>query len=126
MARAGRARWLVDRLAAEERQRDAVRHHSVMQALLNPRVLALALVYFGAVAVHYGVSFCLPQIVKAFGADDRRDRLGLGDPVCGRRGQHRLVGPALRQQDGAQGHLPIALPSPRSASAPRRRSTIRC
>jgi MFS transporter, ACS family, tartrate transporter len=60
-------RWLADRLAAEERQREAARHYSVLQALLNPRVLALSLVYFGAVAANYGLSFFLPQIVKAFG-----------------------------------------------------------
>jgi MFS transporter, ACS family, tartrate transporter len=60
-------RWLVDRLAAEERQRLAARHYGVLQALLNPRVLALSLVYFGAVAANYGLSFFLPQIVKAFG-----------------------------------------------------------
>ena len=59
-------RWLVDRLAAEERQRLTARHYSVLQALLNPRVLALSLVYFGAVATNYGLSFFLPQIV-AFG-----------------------------------------------------------
>jgi D-galactonate transporter len=63
-------KWLVDRLAAEERQRVAARHYSVMQALLNPRVLALSLVYFGAVAVNYGLSFFLPQIVKAFGVSN--------------------------------------------------------
>jgi MFS transporter, ACS family, tartrate transporter len=60
-------RWLIDRLAAEERQREAARHYSVLEALLNPRVLALSLVYFGAVAANYGLSFFLPQIVKAFG-----------------------------------------------------------
>jgi len=60
-------RWLADRLATEECQREAVRHYSVLQALLNPRVLALSLVYFGAVAANYGLSFFLPQIVKAFG-----------------------------------------------------------
>jgi MFS transporter, ACS family, tartrate transporter len=60
-------RWLVDRLAAEERRRVSARHYSVLQALLNPRVLALSLVYFGAVATNYGLSFFLPQIVKAFG-----------------------------------------------------------
>jgi MFS transporter, ACS family, tartrate transporter len=60
-------RWLTDRLATEERQREAARHYSVLQALLNPRVLALSLVYFGAVAANYGLSFFLPQIVKAFG-----------------------------------------------------------
>ena len=57
-------RWLVDRLAAEEQQREAALHYSVLQALLNPRVLALSLVYFGAVAANYGLSFFLPQIVK--------------------------------------------------------------
>jgi hypothetical protein len=60
-------RWLMDRLAAEERRRVSARHYSVLQALLNPRVLALSLVYFGAVATNYGLSFFLPQIVKAFG-----------------------------------------------------------
>jgi D-galactonate transporter len=60
-------RWLVDRLAAEHNQRVSARHYSVMEALLNPRVLGLSLVYFGAVATNYGLSFFLPQIVKAFG-----------------------------------------------------------
>ena len=34
---------------------------------MNPRVLGLSLVYFGAVATNYGLSFFLPQIVKSFG-----------------------------------------------------------
>jgi nitrate/nitrite transporter NarK len=34
---------------------------------VNPRVLGLSLVYFGAVATNYGLSFFLPQIVKTFG-----------------------------------------------------------
>jgi MFS transporter, ACS family, tartrate transporter len=59
--------WLVDRLATEERQREAAGRLSVLQSLTNPRVLALALVYFGAVAANYGVSFFLPQVIKAFG-----------------------------------------------------------
>src|SRR6476660_8173449 len=33
----------------------------------DARVLALAVVYFGAVATNYGISFWLPQIVKDFG-----------------------------------------------------------
>ena len=40
---------------------------SVWQAIGNPRVWALSLVYFGMVACVYGVGFWLPQIVKAFG-----------------------------------------------------------
>ena len=59
--------WLVTRLEQERRQREMARHYSVAQALLNPKVLALSLVYFGAVATNYGLSFFLPQIVKAFG-----------------------------------------------------------
>jgi ACS family tartrate transporter-like MFS transporter len=59
--------WLINRLAQERRQRETVRTYSVMQALVNPKVLALSLVYFGAVATNYGLSFFLPQIVKAFG-----------------------------------------------------------
>jgi nitrate/nitrite transporter NarK len=59
--------WLAERLALEQRQRRAVHDYSVMQSLVNPRVLGLSLVYFGAVATNYGLSFFLPQIVKAFG-----------------------------------------------------------
>ena len=59
--------WLVARLQQEHTKRETVRRYSVTQALLNPKVLALSLVYFGAVATNYGLSFFLPQIVKAFG-----------------------------------------------------------
>jgi MFS transporter, ACS family, tartrate transporter len=59
--------WLAERLEIEQRQRLAVRDYSVTQSLVNPRVLGLSLVYFGAVATNYGLSFFLPQIVKSFG-----------------------------------------------------------
>ena len=36
----------------------------------EPEGLALSLVYFGAVATNYGLSFFLPQIVKAFGVSN--------------------------------------------------------
>jgi ACS family tartrate transporter-like MFS transporter len=59
--------WLAERLELEQRHRRAVRDYSVAQVLVDPRVLGLSLVYFGAVATNYGLSFFLPQIVKAFG-----------------------------------------------------------
>jgi MFS transporter, ACS family, tartrate transporter len=59
--------WLVDRLDHERRQREMVRRYGTMEALRNPKVLALSVVYFGAVALNYGLSFFLPQIVKSFG-----------------------------------------------------------
>ena len=77
--------WLVERLALERRQRQAVHNYSVAQALLNPKVLALSLVYFGAVATNYGLSFFLPQIVKAFGVSNVQTGLVAALPVCRRR-----------------------------------------
>jgi len=62
--------WLVERLRQDQVKREAVRHYSVAQALRNPKVLALSLVYFGAVGTNYGLSFFLPQIVKAFGVSN--------------------------------------------------------
>ncbi|MEJ1979352.1 MAG: MFS transporter [Acetobacteraceae bacterium] len=59
--------WLVERLASERHLREAERHYSIVQALLNPRVLLMSLVYFGAVACLYGLGFFLPMIVKDFG-----------------------------------------------------------
>ncbi len=59
--------WLAERLELEQRSRKAVYDYTVLESLVNPRVLGLSLVYFGAVATNYGLSFFLPQIVKAFG-----------------------------------------------------------
>jgi D-galactonate transporter len=60
-------KWLTDRLAFEKRQREAVHSYTIAESLVNPRVIGLSLVYFGAVATNYGLSFFLPQIVKSFG-----------------------------------------------------------
>jgi D-galactonate transporter len=62
--------WLDGRLRAEAAQRQAVHKIGVMQALADPKVLALSVVYFGAVAVNYGTAFWLPQIVKTFGVSN--------------------------------------------------------
>ena len=59
--------WLADRLAREQALRESAHHLGVGQALRNPRVLALGLVYFGAVASNYGIGFWLPQIIQGFG-----------------------------------------------------------
>jgi D-galactonate transporter len=59
--------WLAERLTLERKQRDTAHEFTVMQALTNPKVIALSLVYFGAVATNYGLGFFLPQIVKSFG-----------------------------------------------------------
>src|SRR6202035_4919171 len=60
-------KWLADRPDIEQSQRLAGQEYSVAQSLGNPRVLGMSMVYFGAVATNYGLSFFLPQIVKGFG-----------------------------------------------------------
>src|SRR5258706_5660953 len=59
--------WLTERPELEQRSRKAGDDHTGLGALVNPRVLGLSLVYFGAVATNYGLSFFLPPIVRAFG-----------------------------------------------------------
>ena len=67
--------WLMRRIAAEEEVRTTAEHFSVGRALVNGRVLALSLVYFGVVASLYGLSFFLPQIVKQFGVSTQQNSL---------------------------------------------------
>jgi MFS family permease len=55
--------WLVGRLDAERRQREAVRRYSLRQALADRRVLLLSLVYFGGTFAGYGITLFQPQIV---------------------------------------------------------------
>jgi MFS family permease len=59
--------WIVARLESERRTRESFVQLNVLQSLLNPRVLALGIVYLGVVTPNYGISFFLPQIIKAFG-----------------------------------------------------------
>jgi ACS family tartrate transporter-like MFS transporter len=56
--------WLIARLAAERSQREAIRHYSLTQALLDKRVLLLSLVYFGGTFAGYGIVLFQPQIVS--------------------------------------------------------------
>ena len=59
--------WLRDRLAAEAATREQHGAASWLRSMLDPRVIALGFVYMGCNIPQYGLSFFLPQIVKAFG-----------------------------------------------------------
>jgi nitrate/nitrite transporter NarK len=59
--------WLDQRLAAEQAQRESVHRYDLGEALRNPRVWLLTLVYFGQNVSNYGLLIFLPQIVKSFG-----------------------------------------------------------
>jgi MFS family permease len=60
--------WLTTRLDAERSQREAVRHYSLKQALMDKRVLLLSLVYFGGTFSGYGIVLFQPQIVHRLAA----------------------------------------------------------
>ena len=62
--------WLQDRLEAERKTRESKVSLAWRQTLLNPRVIGLAVVYMSITVSLYGLSFFLPQIVKAFGTGD--------------------------------------------------------
>jgi nitrate/nitrite transporter NarK len=59
--------WLQGRLEAEEATRRRHGAMSWLRAMVDPRVIALGIVYMGCNTPQYGLSFFLPQIVKAFG-----------------------------------------------------------
>jgi hypothetical protein len=58
-------RLACQRLAAERATKEAVHHFTVKEALTHPRVLALGVVYFGAVIGLYGLSLWLPNSSRA-------------------------------------------------------------
>ena len=59
--------WLKGRLEAEEATRQQHGAISWLRAMVDPRVIALGVVYMCCNIPQYGLSFFLPQIVKAFG-----------------------------------------------------------
>lgn len=59
--------WLEVRLQSERDQREAIKRFELGEAMRNPRVWWLTLVYFGQNVSNYGLLIFLPQIVKAFG-----------------------------------------------------------
>jgi MFS family permease len=63
------------RIDRERKSREAIRHYKLREALTNPRVLGLSLVYFGIVSEGYGLVYWLPQIVKGVATDIGLDKI---------------------------------------------------
>ncbi len=59
-------RWLIERLATEERAVRSRFHYPLGRTLTSPRVWALALVYFAVAYGLYALAFFLPTIVAGF------------------------------------------------------------
>jgi MFS transporter, ACS family, tartrate transporter len=62
--------WLTAKLAAERAAKEAVRKFSFLEGMYNPKVLLLALNYFGIVVASLGILFFMPQMIKAIGVTD--------------------------------------------------------
>ena len=65
------AAWLQQRLDAEQSQRESVHRFEFGEAMSNPRVWLLTLVYFGQNVSGYGLLFFLPtdrQVVRRLDA----------------------------------------------------------
>ncbi len=58
--------WLTATLAGERRRPARVVEHGFVNIVKRPVVLMLAAAYFGIVAINFGLSFFLPQIVHTF------------------------------------------------------------
>jgi MFS family permease len=63
--------WLQSRLDSEQLRREAVHSYGLGEAMSNPRVWLLTLVYFGQNVSNYGLLIFLPQIIKEFGISTR-------------------------------------------------------
>jgi ACS family tartrate transporter-like MFS transporter len=59
--------WLVAKLASERKAKEAVRIYSMLESMWNPKVLLLALNYFGIVTASLGMLIFIPQIIKSLG-----------------------------------------------------------
>lgn len=64
-------KWISNTLERERKETASHGDHSIGAALRSGRVWTFALIYFGVIMSFYGITFWLPQIVKAFsGATD--------------------------------------------------------
>ena len=59
--------WLGKRLAQERAHRESIHRFELGEALRNPRVWWLTLVYFGQNVSNYGLLIFLPQIIGVMG-----------------------------------------------------------
>ena len=59
--------WLVDEMNAERAGKAAHASHSIWRGLADPRVIALALIYFGTSAGLYTLGIWAPQIIQQLG-----------------------------------------------------------
>jgi ACS family tartrate transporter-like MFS transporter len=72
--------WLEGTLENERKQIESVGRLTMLQALVDPRVLVLSAIYFTGVTASYGLVFFMPQIVKGLGMSNMMTGLATAIP----------------------------------------------
>ena len=67
--------WLQGTIDSEHKAVAAVHGTNVLQAFADPRLLALAFIYFANTTANLGLAFFLPQMLKALGLSDMQTGL---------------------------------------------------
>jgi MFS transporter, ACS family, tartrate transporter len=62
--------WLAAKLDAERKAKESVHVFSLLRGMFDPKVLLLALNYFGIGVASLGILFFVPQIIKSIGVTD--------------------------------------------------------
>jgi MFS transporter, ACS family, tartrate transporter len=101
--------WLAARIDGEHHQRHAALSIGVLQTLINPRVLALSAIAFFVSALIFGVSFFLPQIIKAFGLTNMQTGLVTLVPYAVGAAAMTWYGRRSDRLMERKGHLAVAL-----------------
>jgi ACS family tartrate transporter-like MFS transporter len=69
--------WLLDQLDNDRKSRPAAQHFSALQAMSNPKVLYLSLIYFVYQSGSLGVGYWMPQIIQGFSSALTPTQVGL-------------------------------------------------
>ena len=69
--------WLAGELARDNAVQEGVRHLGLREAMLNPKVLLLSLIYFVYQTGSLGVGYWMPQIIRGFSAGLSNTQIGL-------------------------------------------------
>jgi len=100
--------WLEDKLADERAAIARKARIGLLRALLDPRTLVLAAIYFCLTISSYGIVFFLPQIVKRFGFSDLKTGFVISIPyVLGTVGMV-ILGFSSDRMKERRGHLIVA------------------
>jgi MFS transporter, ACS family, tartrate transporter len=75
--KADERQWLIDELSREQAARAHLKQLSVLQAISNPRVLYLSVIYFVYQCGNLGVGYWMPQIIKGLSGSLTSTQIGL-------------------------------------------------